>query len=70
MGMEFLSKFMGPLTVQSKLFELAEGLISIAGPTNTQKDIVESHNLALMSLLRYLCCRCAASNCCPGLVSS
>eukprot|EP00983_Pelagomonas_calceolata_P036024 1127396-Pelagomonas_calceolata.AAC.1 len=23
-----------------------------------------------MSLLRPACCRCAASNCCPGLVSS
>eukprot|EP00983_Pelagomonas_calceolata_P008086 262671-Pelagomonas_calceolata.AAC.1 len=25
---------------------------------------------ALMSLQRCACCRCAASNCCPGLVSS
>eukprot|EP00983_Pelagomonas_calceolata_P028031 879596-Pelagomonas_calceolata.AAC.1 len=25
---------------------------------------------ALMSLQRSACCRCVASNCCPGLVSS
>eukprot|EP00983_Pelagomonas_calceolata_P060150 1146250-Pelagomonas_calceolata.AAC.2 len=46
MGMEFLSKFMGPLMVQSKLFKLVQGMISVAGPTNTQKDNVESHNLS------------------------
>eukprot|EP00983_Pelagomonas_calceolata_P042598 1138563-Pelagomonas_calceolata.AAC.6 len=33
---------MGPLMVQSKLFKLVQGMISIAGPTKTQKDSVES----------------------------
>eukprot|EP00983_Pelagomonas_calceolata_P077499 1153887-Pelagomonas_calceolata.AAC.1 len=44
--MEFLSKFMGPLVVQSKLFKLVQGMISVAGPTDTQKDTVESHNFS------------------------
>eukprot|EP00983_Pelagomonas_calceolata_P134886 1162102-Pelagomonas_calceolata.AAC.8 len=42
MGMEFLSKFMGPFLVKSKLFKLVQGMISVAGPTSTQKDSVES----------------------------
>eukprot|EP00983_Pelagomonas_calceolata_P032760 1026332-Pelagomonas_calceolata.AAC.1 len=46
MGMEFLSKFMGPLLVQSKMFELVQGVISEAGPANTQKDGVKSHNFS------------------------
>eukprot|EP00983_Pelagomonas_calceolata_P077180 1153760-Pelagomonas_calceolata.AAC.1 len=46
MGMEFLSKFTGPLMVHSKLFTLVQGMISVAGPTNTQKDSVESHNFS------------------------
>eukprot|EP00983_Pelagomonas_calceolata_P067625 1149540-Pelagomonas_calceolata.AAC.2 len=37
---------MGPLMVQSKLFKLVQGMISIAGPTNTHKDSVESHNFS------------------------
>eukprot|EP00983_Pelagomonas_calceolata_P073487 1152157-Pelagomonas_calceolata.AAC.3 len=44
MGMKFASKFIGALVVKSHLFKLVKGVLSIAGPTNTQEDSVESHN--------------------------
>eukprot|EP00983_Pelagomonas_calceolata_P027408 860793-Pelagomonas_calceolata.AAC.1 len=47
MGMKFLSKFIGPLMFQSKLFRLVQGMIGVAGPTNTQKESMESHNFSI-----------------------
>eukprot|EP00983_Pelagomonas_calceolata_P005456 177625-Pelagomonas_calceolata.AAC.1 len=47
MGMKFASKFIGVLVVKSQLFKLVNGVLSIAGPTNTQKDNVESHNFCI-----------------------
>eukprot|EP00983_Pelagomonas_calceolata_P018514 580717-Pelagomonas_calceolata.AAC.1 len=39
MGMKFASKFNGTLLmVKSQLFKLLKGVLSVAGPTNTQKD--------------------------------
>eukprot|EP00983_Pelagomonas_calceolata_P072793 1151877-Pelagomonas_calceolata.AAC.1 len=46
MGMKFLSRFIRPLMVQSTSSKLVQGMMSIAGPTNTQKDSVESHNFS------------------------
>eukprot|EP00983_Pelagomonas_calceolata_P052914 1143067-Pelagomonas_calceolata.AAC.1 len=47
-GMKISSKFIGASVVQTKLCKLVQGMISIAGPTNTQKDSVEtrSHDLS------------------------
>eukprot|EP00983_Pelagomonas_calceolata_P005187 169368-Pelagomonas_calceolata.AAC.1 len=42
MGMKFASKFIGTLVVKSQLFKLVKGVFSVAGPTDTQKDGVES----------------------------
>eukprot|EP00983_Pelagomonas_calceolata_P016103 509229-Pelagomonas_calceolata.AAC.4 len=47
MGMKCLSKFIGALMVQSQLFKLFKGVLSLAGPTDTQKDGVESHNFCI-----------------------
>eukprot|EP00983_Pelagomonas_calceolata_P002253 76696-Pelagomonas_calceolata.AAC.2 len=38
MGMKFTSKFNGTLLVKSQLFKLVEGMLSVTGPTNTQRD--------------------------------
>eukprot|EP00983_Pelagomonas_calceolata_P027641 867751-Pelagomonas_calceolata.AAC.1 len=46
LGMKFVSKFIDALMVQSKVFKLDQGMISIAGPTNTQKDSVKSHDFS------------------------
>eukprot|EP00983_Pelagomonas_calceolata_P047592 1140727-Pelagomonas_calceolata.AAC.2 len=35
MGMQIASKFQGMLLVKAQLFELDQGMLSIAGPTNT-----------------------------------
>eukprot|EP00983_Pelagomonas_calceolata_P079214 1154571-Pelagomonas_calceolata.AAC.1 len=48
--MKFASKFIGALVVESQLFKLIQGVLSIAGPTNTQKDGVESHDLSTNEL--------------------
>eukprot|EP00983_Pelagomonas_calceolata_P135253 1162138-Pelagomonas_calceolata.AAC.6 len=37
-GMKFASKFDGTLVVKTQLGKLVKGMLSIAGPTNTQKD--------------------------------
>eukprot|EP00983_Pelagomonas_calceolata_P007008 227954-Pelagomonas_calceolata.AAC.1 len=47
MGMKFASKFIGALVVKSRLFKLVEGVLSVAGPTNTQKDGDESYNCCI-----------------------
>eukprot|EP00983_Pelagomonas_calceolata_P035314 1104299-Pelagomonas_calceolata.AAC.2 len=47
MGMKFVSKFIGVLVVNLQLLKLDEGVLSVAGPTNTQKDGVESHNVCI-----------------------
>eukprot|EP00983_Pelagomonas_calceolata_P075550 1153064-Pelagomonas_calceolata.AAC.9 len=39
MGMEFVSKHIGTLVVKSQLFKLVKGMLSVTGPTNTQKDV-------------------------------
>eukprot|EP00983_Pelagomonas_calceolata_P046710 1140309-Pelagomonas_calceolata.AAC.1 len=69
MGMQFASKFIGtlPVVIRSQSLKLVKGMLKLAGPTNTQKDGVESHDSCT---IEFACCRCAASNCCPGLVSS
>eukprot|EP00983_Pelagomonas_calceolata_P055568 1144208-Pelagomonas_calceolata.AAC.9 len=41
-GMKFASKFIGVLAAKSQLFKLVKGVLSVAGPTNTQKDSGES----------------------------
>eukprot|EP00983_Pelagomonas_calceolata_P099118 1158423-Pelagomonas_calceolata.AAC.8 len=46
-GMKFTSKFIGAVVVKSQLFKLVKGVLSVAGPTNTQKDGVESHNYCI-----------------------
>eukprot|EP00983_Pelagomonas_calceolata_P034905 1093640-Pelagomonas_calceolata.AAC.1 len=45
MGMKFASNFNGALVVNSQLLKLVKGVLSVAGPTNIQKDVVESHIL-------------------------
>eukprot|EP00983_Pelagomonas_calceolata_P053276 1143237-Pelagomonas_calceolata.AAC.1 len=45
MGMQFARKFYGMLMVKSQLFKLVKGMLNIAGPTDTQEDGVESHDL-------------------------
>eukprot|EP00983_Pelagomonas_calceolata_P021453 672427-Pelagomonas_calceolata.AAC.1 len=62
MGMKFTSEFNGTLLVKSQSFKLGKGVLSIAGPTDTQKDVTA---FPLILLPRSACCRCAASNCCP-----
>eukprot|EP00983_Pelagomonas_calceolata_P030131 944059-Pelagomonas_calceolata.AAC.1 len=47
MGMKFASKFIGALMVKLHLFKLVKGVLSEAGPTNTQKDGVESNNFCI-----------------------
>eukprot|EP00983_Pelagomonas_calceolata_P081177 1155459-Pelagomonas_calceolata.AAC.4 len=47
MGMKFASKLNGALVVKSQLFTLAKGVLSVAGPTDTQKYGVESHNFCI-----------------------
>eukprot|EP00983_Pelagomonas_calceolata_P013920 445705-Pelagomonas_calceolata.AAC.1 len=44
MGMKLASKLIGGLVVNSQLFKLVKGVLSVAGPTNTQRDGVESHS--------------------------
>eukprot|EP00983_Pelagomonas_calceolata_P023840 750498-Pelagomonas_calceolata.AAC.1 len=41
MGTKFASKFNSTLVVKSQLFKVVKGMLSVAGPTNTQKDGVE-----------------------------
>eukprot|EP00983_Pelagomonas_calceolata_P029874 935343-Pelagomonas_calceolata.AAC.1 len=43
-GHAVASKLIGTLVVKSQLFELVKGMLKTAGPTNTQKDGVESLN--------------------------
>eukprot|EP00983_Pelagomonas_calceolata_P003987 129702-Pelagomonas_calceolata.AAC.1 len=50
MGLEFASKFIGALVVKSQLFKLIKGVLSVVGPTNTQKDGVESHKFCINRL--------------------
>eukprot|EP00983_Pelagomonas_calceolata_P053950 1143503-Pelagomonas_calceolata.AAC.3 len=38
MGMEFTNKFNGILVVKSQLLTLVKEMLSVTGPTNTQKD--------------------------------
>eukprot|EP00983_Pelagomonas_calceolata_P041468 1138085-Pelagomonas_calceolata.AAC.2 len=45
--MKFASKFIGALVVKFQSFKLVKGVLSVAGPTNTQKDVVESHNFSI-----------------------
>eukprot|EP00983_Pelagomonas_calceolata_P055835 1144319-Pelagomonas_calceolata.AAC.1 len=69
MGMEFLSKLM----VQSKLFKLVQDNFVKPSAANGYSRVTvvwRVINLALISLQRSVCCRCATSNCRPGLVSS
>eukprot|EP00983_Pelagomonas_calceolata_P076135 1153289-Pelagomonas_calceolata.AAC.2 len=66
LGMKSVSKFNGTLVVKSKLLKLVEGMLSVTGPTGTQKD----GNVTAFPLIfihRSACCHCAVSSCCPGL---
>eukprot|EP00983_Pelagomonas_calceolata_P009982 323842-Pelagomonas_calceolata.AAC.1 len=47
MGMKFASKFIGVLVVKSQLVKLVKGVLSVAGPANTQKDGAEGHNFCI-----------------------
>eukprot|EP00983_Pelagomonas_calceolata_P064751 1148260-Pelagomonas_calceolata.AAC.1 len=47
MGMKVASEFIGALVVKSQLFKVVKGVLSVAGPTNTQMDGVESHNFCI-----------------------
>eukprot|EP00983_Pelagomonas_calceolata_P044640 1139386-Pelagomonas_calceolata.AAC.3 len=38
MGIEFASKLNGALVVKSQMLKLVKGMLSVTGPTNTQKD--------------------------------
>eukprot|EP00983_Pelagomonas_calceolata_P003447 112495-Pelagomonas_calceolata.AAC.1 len=69
MGMKLASKLNGTSMVKSKLFELIKGVFNIIGPVTTQKDSVKSHRVICTNEFAEVC-RCAASNCCPGLMSS
>eukprot|EP00983_Pelagomonas_calceolata_P082578 1155965-Pelagomonas_calceolata.AAC.4 len=53
------------LVVQPQLFKLVRGMLSVTGPTDTQGD---DDSFPLIFLHRSVCCRCAASDYCPGLV--
>eukprot|EP00983_Pelagomonas_calceolata_P054940 1143903-Pelagomonas_calceolata.AAC.1 len=44
MAMKFVSKFNGTSVVKSRLFELMKGELNIKGPTNTQKDGMNSYS--------------------------
>eukprot|EP00983_Pelagomonas_calceolata_P050725 1142098-Pelagomonas_calceolata.AAC.6 len=66
MGMKFASKFIGALVVKSQLFKLAKGMLNVAGPTNTQKDGMKSLRFCTNKFAEV----CAATYCCPGLMSS
>eukprot|EP00983_Pelagomonas_calceolata_P089171 1157285-Pelagomonas_calceolata.AAC.6 len=46
MGMKLASKCIGTLMVKFQLFELIKGMLDVAGPTNTQKDGVQSHDFS------------------------
>eukprot|EP00983_Pelagomonas_calceolata_P039577 1137228-Pelagomonas_calceolata.AAC.5 len=50
MGMKLASKFQGTLLVKSQLFKLFQGILSVAGPTNNQKDGVKSHCFSINKL--------------------
>eukprot|EP00983_Pelagomonas_calceolata_P013124 419381-Pelagomonas_calceolata.AAC.1 len=63
----FASKFHGTVVVKFKLFELIKGVFSITSHTNAQENNMKSHSFCTG---RSACCRCAASNCCPGPMSS
>eukprot|EP00983_Pelagomonas_calceolata_P097759 1158275-Pelagomonas_calceolata.AAC.5 len=52
MGMKFASKFIGALVVKSQLMKLVKGVLSAAGPTNTQKDGLEPGTFADFKLQR------------------
>eukprot|EP00983_Pelagomonas_calceolata_P102658 1158832-Pelagomonas_calceolata.AAC.2 len=67
-GLKLVGKLNGTLLVQTQLFQLVRSMLSITCPTNAQEIGMKSHSFALISLQRSACCRCAASNCCPGLV--
>eukprot|EP00983_Pelagomonas_calceolata_P005910 195827-Pelagomonas_calceolata.AAC.1 len=47
MGMKFASEVIGALVVKFQLFKLVKGVLSTAGPSNTQKDGVKSHNFCI-----------------------
>eukprot|EP00983_Pelagomonas_calceolata_P133863 1162007-Pelagomonas_calceolata.AAC.9 len=47
MGLKFASKFSGTLVAQSQLFKLFKGVLSVALPTNIQKDGMENHNFCI-----------------------
>eukprot|EP00983_Pelagomonas_calceolata_P022696 714454-Pelagomonas_calceolata.AAC.1 len=65
MGMELVSKFDGTSVVQPQLLELVKGVFSVAGPTNTQKDGVKSHNFCINELAEV----CMLPLCCLQLLS-
>eukprot|EP00983_Pelagomonas_calceolata_P049809 1141674-Pelagomonas_calceolata.AAC.6 len=41
------NKVIGRLVVKSQSFKLVKDMLNIVGPTNTQKDVLESHNFCI-----------------------
>eukprot|EP00983_Pelagomonas_calceolata_P003456 113004-Pelagomonas_calceolata.AAC.2 len=72
MGMELVSKFNGTLVVQphEQLISCSNWLRVQQVPPTPRRMVWRVTTFALTSLQRPACCRCAASICCPGLVSS
>eukprot|EP00983_Pelagomonas_calceolata_P008015 261283-Pelagomonas_calceolata.AAC.1 len=47
MGIKFGSKLINALLVKFQILTLVKGVLSVAGPNNTQKNSVESHNFCI-----------------------
>eukprot|EP00983_Pelagomonas_calceolata_P076630 1153493-Pelagomonas_calceolata.AAC.1 len=67
MGMKLTGKLNGTLVVQSQFLW---SKVSSAVPPKPRRMVWRATAFALISLHRSTCCRCAASNCCPGLMAS
>eukprot|EP00983_Pelagomonas_calceolata_P004430 144025-Pelagomonas_calceolata.AAC.1 len=70
MSMKSVSKFNGTLVVKPQLFKLVECMFCITHSTNTQENGMKRYDFRTNEFAESACCRCAAPNCCPGLVSS
>eukprot|EP00983_Pelagomonas_calceolata_P031396 984833-Pelagomonas_calceolata.AAC.1 len=52
MGMKSASKSIGALMVKSQSFKLVKSVLSVAGPTNTQKDGVKGQKFCINVLTK------------------
>eukprot|EP00983_Pelagomonas_calceolata_P007946 259776-Pelagomonas_calceolata.AAC.1 len=55
MGMKFASKFIGALVIKSQLLKLVEGMLSVTGPTSTQKDYLHAAAVPPPTAVQALC---------------